>query len=270
MDVCVFSKHLQDYDFRQLGRAIRSIDVGGVDLTVRPGGHVEPGAVKDALPKAVATLKEEGVHVSMITTAITSADEPHARSVLETAAAQGIRYFKLGYYRYGGFGTFDAGLAEVEAKLRDLAALSKELGLWAGFHNHSGPYIGANPAHVLRLIDDLDPDAIGSYFDIGHATIEGAAAGWLLGLDDLAARVRMVAIKDLTVEKTAEGNRIRVVPLGEGLVRWDEFAGALGRIASEVGVMSFHGEYGERTAEQVLALVQSDRAFFENIWKKVK
>ena len=270
MDVCVFSKHLQDYDFRQLGGALRGIGVDGVDLTVRPGGHVEPEAAPDVMPEAVATLKEEGVHVSMITTAITSADEPHARSVLEAAATEGIRYFKLGYYRYGGFGTLNAGLAEVKAKLRDLAALSKELGLWAGFHNHSGPYIGANLAHVRELIDDLDPDAIGSYFDIGHATIEGASAGWLLGLDDLSARVRMVAIKDLTVEKDAGKKRIQVVPLGEGFVHWEDFIGALSRIASEVGVMSFHGEYGGRTAEQVLGLVRKDRAFFENIWKELE
>jgi len=270
MDVCVFSKHLQDYDFAELGRALRGIGVEGVDLTVRPGGHVEPGQVSDTLPEAVAALAGEGAHVRMITTAITAADEPHATAVLETAAAQGIRYFKLGYYGYEGYGTLRSAMDEVKAKLRDLADLAKDLGLWAGFHNHSGPYVGANLAHVRELIDDLDPDAAGSYFDIGHATVEGAARGWMQGLDELAGRVRMLAIKDLVVAPGEESHRGTVVPVGEGLVAWRSYIGVLKKIAGDVGPISHHGEYGDLSAAEVVKQVAADKAFFEGVWEETE
>ena len=270
MDVCVFSKHLQDYGFAELGRALKSIGVDGVDLTVRPGGHVEPEQAADRLPEAVETLGAEGVHVSMITTAVTAADEPQARPVLETAAAHGIRYFKLGYYRYDGYGTLKAAMAEVRAKLRDLADLAKDLGLWAGVHNHSGPYVGANPAHVAALTADLDPDAIGSYFDIGHATVEGAGRGWMQGLDELAGRVRMLAIKDLVVARTEKPYRGEVVPLGEGLVAWRSYVGVLKQIAPDLGPVSHHGEYGDLSAAQVLKQVKRDKAFFDDVWEQAE
>ena len=39
---CLFSKHLPGLDARGLGRALKSLGFAGVDLTVRPGGHVDP------------------------------------------------------------------------------------------------------------------------------------------------------------------------------------------------------------------------------------
>ncbi|MFO7898297.1 MAG: TIM barrel protein [Planctomycetota bacterium] len=268
MDCCVFSKHLQDYDFGELGRALSGIGVDGVDLTVRPGGHVEPEEAADRLPEAVDALKQEGVRVRMITTAITDAAEPHAGDVLEAAAGEGIRFFKLGYYPYDGFGTLRAGLAEVKAKLRDLAAMASELGLWAGFHNHSGPYVGAHLAHVRELLDDLDPDAIGSYFDVGHATVEGAFRGWLLGLDDLADRVRMIAVKDLDVKRGDAKWPTTTRPLGEGLVQWRRLIPVLKQIERNVGPISHHGEYGDLSAAEVCEQVRRDIAFFDRIWEE--
>jgi sugar phosphate isomerase/epimerase len=270
MNTCVFSKHLQEFGFAELGRRLRGIGVDGVDLTVRPGGHVEPEAAAETLPAAAAALEQEGVAVTMITTAITSADDPHARTVLEAAAKTGVRFYKLGYYGYDGFGTLRSAMAEVKPKLRDLAALSKELGLWAGFHNHSGPYVGACLPHVRELVEDLDPDAIGSYLDVGHAAVEGGFKGWLLGMDDLSGRIRMLALKDLILTADGAARPIDVVPMGEGLVRWDELAGVLRKLADRIGPVSFHGEYGGHTGEEVLAMVAQDIAFFEGVWNKTK
>jgi len=42
--LCFFSKHLPRLEARQLGRALRPVGFGGVDLTVRKGGHVAPNA----------------------------------------------------------------------------------------------------------------------------------------------------------------------------------------------------------------------------------
>ena len=83
MQSCVFSKHLQSLGIEELGAALKGIGMDAVDLTVRPGGHVEPDAAAEKLPEAVAALREKGVEIAMITTGITSLDDPDALTILK-------------------------------------------------------------------------------------------------------------------------------------------------------------------------------------------
>ena len=50
--LCFFSKHLQDMNYDQVGKALRDAGFDGVDLTVRPKGHVLPERVAEDLPRA--------------------------------------------------------------------------------------------------------------------------------------------------------------------------------------------------------------------------
>jgi sugar phosphate isomerase/epimerase len=265
LESCVFSKHLQEYDFTRLGQAAKSIGVTGVDLTVRPKGHVEPAQAKDKLPEAVKALAAEGIRVTMITTAFTSVDDPHARTTLETAASLGIRFYKIGYLVYEGFGTLEKGLREGAAKIHDLAALGKSLGIWGGYHNHCADSLGATVVHLNRLLAKADPEGAGVFFDVGHATVEGAACGWMQGLDDVAARVRMIALKDFEIVKQEKMHYAKVVPMGEGLVQWKEYVNCLRKIAPQIAVVSFHAEFDAPAAE-VTNLARSDREFFDRLW----
>jgi sugar phosphate isomerase/epimerase len=85
------------------------------------------------------------------------------------------------------------------------------------------------------------------------------------GLDDAAGRVRMVALKDLEIEKREGLHAAKVVPMGQGLVQWKEYCACLRQIAAQVGVCSIHAEYDAPAAE-VLRLARQDREFFERIW----
>ncbi|HNY42625.1 MAG TPA: hypothetical protein PKJ41_19645, partial [Bryobacteraceae bacterium] len=38
--MCIFSKHMAQFDWKELGRKAKEIGFDGVDLTVRPKGHV--------------------------------------------------------------------------------------------------------------------------------------------------------------------------------------------------------------------------------------
>ena len=49
---CVFSKHLHWLSVDVLADALAEIGFDGVDLAVRPGGHVEPERVETELPAA--------------------------------------------------------------------------------------------------------------------------------------------------------------------------------------------------------------------------
>jgi sugar phosphate isomerase/epimerase len=264
MKFCAFSKRLGALGFAELGRALREHGFDAVDLTVRPGGHVEPERAREELPEAAAALAAEGVSVAMITTAITSPDSPGARGVLETAAGLGIGYAKLGYWRYEGFGTLRRSLAEAGARLAELAAAAAELGLLLGCHNHSGGFLGAHLAHLGELVGPLDPAAVGIYFDPAHAVVEGSQGGWLQSLDGVADRVRMLAIKDFAPPPDGE---IDCVPLGQGVVPWPRVVAVLRGLAGQIGPVSVHAER-EQPAAEALRTAAGDLAAFRELWER--
>ncbi|MDB5260957.1 MAG: hypothetical protein JWQ14_238, partial [Adhaeribacter sp.] len=67
--LCVFSKHLEWLPIAEMARAAKQMGFDAVDLTVRPGGHVEPQRVAEDLPKAVDIIRKAGLSVPMIATA---------------------------------------------------------------------------------------------------------------------------------------------------------------------------------------------------------
>jgi len=264
--LCLFSKHLPGLDARPLGRAVKALGFGGVDLTVRPGGHVAPERAAADLAPFLGTLREEGLDVPMITTGLLSASDPAALPILETAGRNRVRYFKPGYYRYA-FVDVRQELEKAGADLRGLAELGARCGLQLGFHNHAG-YLGGPVWDIARVMDGLDPRCAGYYFDVRHAVVEGGDGGWRAALNLVGPRLKMVAIKDFFWEKTAKGWRQHDCPLGEGMVDWKEFFAALARTGFD-GPVSLHLEYeipgatAEAKQANTLAAAARDLAFLK-------
>lgn len=238
--LCFFSKALQTMDWKRLAETVKRMGFDGVDLTVRKGGHVAPERAAEDLPKAVAILREAGLDVPMITTALTSASDPTARPILTTAAKLSVSYFKAGYYYYE-FKDVRNELRKAGQEFRALADLAKQCGIQAGYHNHSD-YIGGPVWDFAPFIESLDPKWAGHYFDPCHATAEGGAGGWKSALHFVAPRLKMVAVKDFRWKKTAKGWEVAVCPLGEGMVNVPEFAHILAG-ANFQGPISLHIEY---------------------------
>src|SRR6186713_1843349 len=67
-NLCFFSKHLPRMNARELAQSLKALGFDGVDLTVRPGGHVDPKKVAAELPAFVDAIRHEGMAVPMITT----------------------------------------------------------------------------------------------------------------------------------------------------------------------------------------------------------
>src|SRR2546429_3475612 len=78
--LCLFSKPLPGMDWRRLAQAAKSVGFGGIDLTVRPGGHVRPERAHEGPPQTVEAIREEGVGVPMVTTEPTFAGDPAAHT----------------------------------------------------------------------------------------------------------------------------------------------------------------------------------------------
>jgi len=238
---CLFSKHLPELNWGDLGRAVKDAGFEGVDLTVRPGGHVLPERAADDLPRAIEALTAQGVKVPMITTDLTSANAPAARPILQAAAKAGVRYFKTGYWRYSSSPDVRAQVAAAGTALEGLAALAREYGIEMGFHNHQA-YIGAALWDIAPHIDRLDARWAGYYFDPRHAVAEGGGGAWKAATHLVASRLKMVAVKDCRWVKSAKGWAIENCPLGEGQVDWT-FVGRVLGDAQFAGPISVHLEY---------------------------
>ena len=68
--LCMFSKHFPELNYAELGKTCKDLGFAGIDLTVRPKGHVLPERVAEDLPRAVDALRKAGLEVPMITTLI--------------------------------------------------------------------------------------------------------------------------------------------------------------------------------------------------------
>ncbi len=272
MKLVMFSKKLIDYDFPGLARVLSELGLDGVDLTVRPKGHVLPEAVGKDLPRAVEILEAHDLEVAMITTAITSAEDRNAEEVFRTASECGIGFLKLGYWRYGGFGHVFEQLKEVREDLKGISRLADEYGVMAGLHIHSGDYMSATADLVSRSLEGLETENIGAYIDPGHMVLEGGLSGWRIGMDLLRDVIKMVAVKDFgweRVEGEPKGWRVAHLPLNEGMVPWKEVFTCLRGISFD-GPISLHSEYGGMGTEEIISQTSADLAYLRKILEETR
>lgn len=257
--LCMFSKHFAELNYAELGKTCKDLGFGGIDLTVRPKGHVLPEKVADDLPRAVDALRKAGLDVPMITTELTSASNPAAVPTLKTAARLGIPFFKPGYWRYNAADPL-ARIKEVAADIRGLAALAQEHRITMGLHNHSGTYVGEAVWDTWEMIRDLDPRWTGFYYDPGHAAIEGGLGGHEVSQRLVTPRLKMVALKDFYWKK----DKSVWCPMGEGVVNWKQVFGEFAK-AGYAGPMSLHLEYdGGMDVAARVAAVRKDLAFIRS------
>ncbi|HDP33742.1 MAG TPA: sugar phosphate isomerase/epimerase [Candidatus Hydrogenedentes bacterium] len=256
--LCVFSKHLQFLNYKELAATCRELGLDGVDLTVRPGGHVLPENVARDLPDAVEAIRAEGLDVPMITTRFLSGNDAGVRETLTAAKAQGINYFRIGSHRYDANGAIPAQLEKVVEDVRGLTRIAEEIGMTAGYHNHSGMfYVGAPLWDLHRVYEAVGSERMGANFDTGHATVEGAYGNWQITARLLAPWVRMMAVKDFVFE----GRQPRWVPLGEGVVDTAAMLGIFREHAGFRGPVSMHFEYKIRSNDAMIEEVRKAAAY---------
>lgn len=250
--LCIFSKHMAQFDWKELGRKAKEMGFDGIDLTVRPKGHVLPERVKEDLPRAVEAIRAAGIDVPMITTDLKSAANPAAAPTFEAARKLGIKLLKPGYWTYTRERTVLQTQIEVRQNFQGLLKLAMQNGVAMGLHNHSGAYVGTGLWAYRDLLQDVDPKWAGYYFDPGHATIEGGLYVWRISLELVAPRLKMVAMKDAHWDKANGKWRPKWVPLGEGMVDWPEVYRSFAKAAYN-GPISLHVEYSPKDELEAIA-----------------
>lgn len=274
--LCFFSKPIPQLSWPELAESAKRAGFGGVDLTVRKGGHVLPERVTSDLPQAVAAIRDAGLEVPMITTELLSSDDPTAQPILSAASKLSIPFLKPGYYHY----KFVNVLRELEAagqRFRTLVELAAKQGIQVGYHNHDG-YIGAPTWDMARVIGPLDPKSCGYYFDLSQATTEGGVGGWKIAANLVVPRLKMIAAKDFLWKEIGPHRwEAENCPIGEGMSHWKEFFQTLAQ-SDFHGPITVHEEYSipgvsdsqgialsRATAPQVMAAAKRDLDYLKSL-----
>jgi sugar phosphate isomerase/epimerase len=247
--VCLFSKCLQFLNYEELGEVIAKIGFDGADLTVRKGGHVMPENVKIDLPKAVKALRKAGVDVPMIVTDINDPGDKNTEPILSMAADLGIKYYRMGYFKYDPKQPVFASLDNNKRQLEGLEKMNRKYNVKSGYQNHSGPWgmVGGAVWDLHYLFKDFSPEHVGIQYDIAHAIVEGGYS-WILNLKLIAPWINSLAIKDFLWDKGEKRWETKWMPLGEGMVDYKKYVAELGPKLLTLPI-SIHCEYGLGGAE---------------------
>ena len=214
-----FTKVLQDLSYEKTAQAAVDLGWDGIELPLRAKGHVLPERVEEDLPKMAEALKAKGQELLVLATDIKGVDEPFTGKVLRAAAKAGVKLYRVGSMRYKEGTPIPRQLDEIRARLKELAALNRELGLTGLIQNHSGNgYVGAALWDLHDLIKDLDPRDFGVHYDIGHATVEGGLS-WPTNFALVRERIGAVIVKDFYWKHTpGESAKTIWCPIGQGSV----------------------------------------------------
>ena len=266
LQVQVFSKHLQFLSYSEMADAAATIGFDGVDLTVRPRGHVLPERVSDDLPRAIEAIRKAGLQHPMMTTAIDDARDPVDQNVLETAARLGIKFYRMNWLRYPQDKSIPEAVTDFRKTLKELSALNRRMGIVGCYQNHSGNMAGASLWELSSMIQDCDPSFLGVQYDIRHAVVEGGLS-WANGLRLIQPHIHLLAIKDFVWTRRDGKYVVQNVPLGEGMVDFKTYFSMLKAFNINVPV-SLHFEYNLGGAEHGRDKITIDKSEVFNAMKK--
>ncbi len=246
-DIHIFSKHLQFLNYADMADAAASMGFNGVDLTVRPDGHVRPERVEDELPKAVDALKKAGLSPKLMTTVVGDAANATDMRVLKTASHEGFQQYRMKWYQYDEKKSIPESLLGFQQQLKALGELNKSLNLIGCYQNHAGLLVGSSVWELWEILKTADPMYSGVQYDIRHATVEGGQS-WPNGLRLLRPQIKSLALKDFRWITKNGVTTVQDVPFGEGMVDFKTYFRLLKEYKLTMPV-SLHIEYPTGGAE---------------------
>ncbi|MGB0929944.1 MAG: sugar phosphate isomerase/epimerase family protein [Chitinophagales bacterium] len=275
LEIHLFSKHLHFLSIKEAGYKAAELGFAGLDLTVRPKGHVLPENVETDLPKAIQDIKEAGSTCEMMTTAISDAANPLDVDVIKVAAAEGVKHYRSDWFRFKENQSLEASLDYYEKKVQELSQLNKEHNIIGCYQNHSGTKVGASIWEVKKILGTADSAYFGAQYDIRHAVAEGGRS-WSNGVKLIKDQIKTIVLKDFKWGKVNGKWKIVNVPIGEGMVDFKSYFKLLKKYGLKPPV-SLHLEYPLGGAEKgkfeitvehevVFDAMKKDLALIQQLW----
>lgn len=262
----IFSKQLHWLDYKHMAEFVAECGFDGADITVRKDGHVDPARVEEDLPKVVEAMKKAGKEVSMITTSILKAEDPHAYSTVKTAGRLGIKYYRMGWYDYTPGQSIDLNLGMIDVELQKLAALNKQFKIKGAYQNHAGESVGSSVWDIGMLLKKINSPWLGMQYDVRHATVEGTNS-WTKSFEYVKSTINTLDVKDFTWQN-ADGKWVaQNVPLGEGIVNFEKYFQLISSLPIEIPIC-LHLEYPLGGAEHGAKKITLDAKEVMDIMKK--
>ena len=277
LEVHLFSKHLQFLDLKKAGQVAAELGFAGLDLTVRPKGHVLPENVKSDLSTAIRDIRMSGSTCKMITTAVDDAANQLDIEVIKTAASEGVKYYRCNWFKYKEELSLEASLEHYKEMVFQLGKLNKANNIIGCYQNHSGIKVGASVWEVKKILETVDPDFFGAQYDIRHAVAEGGRS-WTNGVKLLQNQMKTIVLKDFIWGKVDGKWKIVNVPIGEGMVDFTAYFKLLKNLGLKPPV-SLHLEYPLGGAEKghfeitvnqkvVFDAMKEDLTRIQKLWKE--
>ena len=284
MQIVLNSKFFRPLAVEALGTKARALGFDGIDVCVRPGHPVNLENVEEALPRATAAWRAQGLVCPLATAPVTLVDScaPEAPRLYAGCAAAGVPRVKVGFFPFRPGESYWALVDEARRALAGFARLGERHGVQTVYQVHSGPVLGSNCAGLMHLLRDLDPRWVGAYPDLGHMVLDGE--DYPMGLAMVRDYLSLVAVKDAYHAPQPAGSEPPFVPkfvrLGLGAVNWRRALGALQALGFD-GAFSVHTEYefdesiirqvgyADETPPHLEEWARADAAHLKRVWAEV-
>jgi L-ribulose-5-phosphate 3-epimerase len=248
--LCVYSGCFAKLPVALLPETVAGMGFEGVDLTVMPGGHVDPSKYMVQMDRAFQMFQDAALEVPMISTAYTSASQPYAYQVLYISAEFGARFCKLGAWPPST--AIPAAL--LRANLNQLAATSLQCRIASLIPNRAGSYPGRSMTELEALMPAAGRAVLGYCFDPAQSVIESRSPNaWESELRTALPRLGAISLADAAIPN----DQPAPCPLGEGVIDWKKFFSIL-KDANFRGPISIRQDYQPRNA---FATLTKDLAF---------
>ncbi|MUU76993.1 sugar phosphate isomerase/epimerase family protein [Winogradskyella endarachnes] len=277
LDVHLFSKHLQFLDIKEAAEVAAELGFNGLDLTVRPKGHVLPEDTLTDLPKAISDINSVGSSCKMITTAITDINNAFDLDIIQTAAKHHVQFYRMNWYKYHEEITMEESIAIYQEQIKNLGEINKQHNIIGCYQNHAGTKVGASYWEINQLLESVNIDYFGVQYDIRHAMVDGGLS-WQNGLKLLNDNIQTIVLKDYKWAKVNGKYKVINVPIGEGMVDFIKYFKLLKSYGLNPPV-SLHLEYDLGGAEKgrsefkvdkkvVFDAMRSDLKMIQKLWKQ--
>lgn len=278
LEVHIFSKCLHFLDHQRMAEIAAKVGFDGVDLTVRPGGHVAPDKVSTDLPKAIEQIRRAGLKSTMIATAMADPTDAVGRNVLEVAASLGVSFYRTNYFQYLKGESIPESIKFFRDQAKRLSELNRRTNIVGCYQNHAGQMMGASLWELWELLKDVDYDYLGAQYDVRHAVAEGGLS-WVNGLKLIHPYIKTIVIKDFKwVEQKSGQWRPVSTPIGEGMVDFKKYFRMMKDFNIQVPA-SLHMEYPLGGAEsgakqltvepeEVFRAMEKDLSAIRKLWQE--